>query len=76
MSSNRMSIYAAPKWGSKVLREAMISQNQDGTYMIDELAVAQVRSSTLFSELVCVNGTTHIVLTAFLRLVHYESKRQ
>jgi hypothetical protein len=69
MSSNRMSVYAAPKWGAKVLREANISQNQDGTYFIDELAVENIRRDSLFSELVCVNGTTHIVLTAFLRLV-------
>jgi hypothetical protein len=72
MFSRSLSIYNAPKWGSRIAREALVSRDDMGTYMVDSLPVTEIQPVGLFSVLVCSDGTTHPVLTAFLRLVDRE----
>lgn len=72
MSTRILSVYQAPQWGSRIVRTATISQDSDGTYYVDKVRVADVRKINLFSVLACADGTTHNVLTGFLRLVHHD----
>ncbi|HWQ14848.1 MAG TPA: hypothetical protein VNL77_18760 [Roseiflexaceae bacterium] len=71
-NASRMSIYHAADWGARVVRVAIVSQARDGTYAVDRVPVTTVHASGFFSVLTCVDGTTHVVLTAFLRLVHHD----
>lgn len=67
--SRRMSVYHEPYWGSKVTGEVTISKDGQGRLYVNNVQVVDVRVVDLFSLLMCVDGSTHIVLTGFLRLV-------
>lgn len=76
MNGRCLSTYQEPRWTSKITGEARISQDQQGNYFINEVRVVEVHAVDLFSVLTCVDGTTHFVLTAFLRLVHHDETTQ
>lgn len=76
LGTRSMTVYRTPDWGSRIVRIAMVSQSGDGTYLVDQVPVAAVSTVGLFSVLTCVDGTTHVVLTAFLRLVRDDPPRE
>jgi hypothetical protein len=69
MSGTRVSLYREPKWGSLMIGEAQINMDAQGNYTLNDLPVASVHVVDLFSVLTCADGTTHVVFTAFLRLI-------
>lgn len=69
MSVRLLSLYQAPKWGSRVVGTASINQDGNGTYFVDSIRVARVQLEGLFTVLTCEDGKMYNVLTAFLRLV-------
>nr|PZN18233.1 MAG: hypothetical protein DIU80_23200 [Chloroflexota bacterium] len=72
MRTIRLSVYNEPVWGSRVSRVATIGLADDGTYSVDRVPVQTVRTVGLFSVLTCADEAAHVVLTAYLRLVHSE----
>lgn len=72
MRTTRVSIYNTAEWSSRVARVATISVAGDGTYAVDWMPVVTMNATGLFTVLTCVDETKHVVLTAFLRLVHSE----
>lgn len=72
LRTSRMSVYHAPEWRSRVSRVATIGLAGDGTYSVDGVPVLTVRTVGLFSLLTCADETAHVVLTAYLRLLHSE----
>lgn len=67
MSDLRIMSYAEPRWGSKVAGMVTLHKDNQARYFIDNVGVVDVRVIDLFTELACVSGTTHYVLTAFFR---------
>lgn len=76
MSANELSLYQAPKWGSRVVGVATVVQDGNGTYFVNAIRVASVHTIGLFSVLTCDDGTSCNVLTAFLRLVRPQLLRE
>jgi hypothetical protein len=74
MFSRSLAVYQAPKWGSRIIREALVSRDTAGVYAVDSTPVSEIQSIGLFSVLVCTDGSSHAVLTAFLRLVDREKR--
>jgi hypothetical protein len=70
--TSRLSVYHATEWGSRVSRVATISLAADGAYAVGWVPVVTVGAVGLFSVLTCGDGTAHVVLTAYLRLLHSE----
>lgn len=69
MSIRLLSLYQAPRWGSRVVGTATVNQDGTGTYFVDSIRVARVQLEGLFTVLTCEDGKMYNVLTAFLRLV-------
>ena len=54
------------------MREVLVTRDDLGSYTIDTLPVTAIHTIDLFSVLVCADGTTYPVLTAFLRQIGRE----
>jgi hypothetical protein len=72
MSSKSLSIYQEPKWGARATREVLVTLDDMGSYTVETRPVTSIHTIDLFSVLVCADGTTYPVLTAFLRQIGRE----
>jgi hypothetical protein len=69
MSDIQITTYGEPRWGSKANGTAMIGKDGQARYSVDNVSVVDVQVVNLFTVLVCNDGTTYNVLTAFLQQV-------
>lgn len=69
MSDRTLSVYETADWRARLVGVAHVRYDARGTLFINEVAVEAIRRSGHFSVLSCVDGSTSVVLTGFLRLV-------
>jgi hypothetical protein len=69
MADSTLSVYESAEWGARIAGVAHAHRDDAGTLFMDEVRVVAVRVSGHFSVLSCVDGSTRVVLTSFLRLV-------
>ncbi len=75
MSDRTLSVYETANWWARLAGVAHVRYDVHGTLFVNEVAVEAIRCSGHFSELRCVDGSTSVVLTSFLRLVPDLRKR-
>lgn len=69
MSDTTLSVYETSDWWARLAGVAHVRYDARGTLLVNEVPVEAIRRSGHFSVLHCVDGSTSVVLTSFLRLV-------
>lgn len=69
MADRTLSVYETADWGARLVGTAHAHYDARGTLFVNEVRVETIRRSGHFSVLGCVDGSTCVVLTSFLRLV-------
>ncbi|WP_129675306.1 hypothetical protein [Candidatus Chloroploca sp. Khr17] len=69
MSDRTLSVYESAHWGSRLAGVALVRYDARGILLVNEVPVQTTRKSGHFTVLNCVDGSTSVVLSSFLRLV-------
>lgn len=69
MSDCTLSVYETADWWARLVGVAHVRYDARGTLLVNEVPVEAIRRSGHFSVLCCLDGSTSVVLTSFLRLV-------
>ncbi|MBP1468283.1 hypothetical protein EYB53_021410 [Candidatus Chloroploca sp. M-50] len=69
MSDRTLSVYESANWGSRLAGVALVRYDARGILLVNEVPVETTRKSGHFTVLHCVDGSTSVVLSSFLRLV-------
>lgn len=69
MPDRTLSVYESANWGARLAGVAQVHYDAKGILLVNEVAVESIRKSGHFTVLSCVDGSTTVVLSSFLRLV-------
>jgi hypothetical protein len=69
MSDGKLSLYETADWGARIAGATSARRDAAGTLFLDEVQVESVSVNGQFSVLRCIDGSTKVVLSSFLRLV-------
>lgn len=64
-----LSVYETADWGTRLAGVTNAHHDAGGALVVDGVRVEEIQTRGHFSVLSCVDGTTRVVLTSFLRLV-------